>query len=465
MATAPRILIVDDEDHIRRILGLMLAKKGWETRAAASAEEALEQAATLAFDAVITDLRLPGMDGLELLGRLKALDSEQVVVVITAFSSVETALTAMKQGAYDYIAKPFKEDEILLVLEKALQTRRLMDENRRLKARIIESQGVAGFIGQSPAMKRVFEIITKVADNKSTVLITGESGTGKELAARSIHQAGPRRDEPFVAINCGAVPANLLESEFFGHVRGAFSGADRNKKGLFAEADGGTLFLDEVSELPLDMQVKVLRAIQEEEIRRLGESVTTRVDLRIIAAANKDLREETQAGRFRHDLYYRLNVISLALPPLRDRVEDIPLLAGHFLAEVVKKHGLEEKRLAPDALKALARQHWLGNVRALRNVIEQAVVMTEGPLIQLADLPFGVAAVGQGGGLVSIPEDRRDLKATLKEVIEQTERIMIGRMLDLHQGNRTRAAKALGLSRRALIQKVGAYGLGGKEED
>ena len=459
MTATPRILVVDDEKHIRKILSIMLSKKGYDVHTAESGDEALQITATTSFDAVITDIRMPGMDGLDLLARLKSQDPDAIVIVVTAFSSVETAITAMKNGAYDYISKPFKEDEIYLVLQKALERQRIIEENRQLKAQIRVNYDFSNFIGQSAAMKRVFDVIAKVADTKTTVLITGESGTGKELAARSIHMNSSRRDKPFVPINCGAVPANLLESEFFGHVKGAFSGADRHKKGLFAEADGGTLFLDEVSELPLDLQVKILRAIQEEEIRRLGEAVTTKVDLRIVAASNKDLIEEVKAGRFREDLYYRLNVIDLHLPPLRERRDDIPLLASHFLAQASEKHNLGEKRLAPQAVRSLAAQEWYGNVRALKNVIEQAVVMSDASTITADDLPFGAPSSNENLISIAIPENRSDLKNVIKEITEQAERVVIKRTLDQMEQNRTKAALALGISRRALISKIQMYNI------
>ena len=459
MSPPARILIVDDEEHIRKILTIMLSKKGYETLTAAGGREALEKVRASAFDAVITDMRMSGMDGLELLAALKDYDPDLIVVVVTAFSSVDNAIEAMRQGAYDYISKPFKEDEILMVLEKALERSRILAENRQLKAQIREKYDFSNFIGQSPSMRRVFDLIAKVAETKSTVLITGESGTGKELAARSIHGSSPRRDKPFVPINCGAIPANLLESELFGHAKGAFSGAERPKKGLFEEADGGTLFLDEVSELPLDMQVKILRAIQEEEIRRLGESLTRKVDLRVVAATNKDLLEEVKTGRFREDLYYRLNVFQLWLPPLRERIDDIPILAQHFLAQVADKHRLGDKKFSPEAVRVLDQQTWSGNVRALRNVIEQAAILSEGPTITSNDLPFSPAQPTAGGIVISIPDDRLDLKAALKEVTEQTERIIIEKTLHVHKNNRTRTAQALGISRRALINKIQAYGL------
>ena len=472
MNQPPNILIVDDEEHIRKIMCIMLGKHGYNCRAAASGEEALTLINQESFDAVFTDMKMPGIDGLELLARIKSDYPELVVVMVTAFASMDTAIQAMKAGAYDYVAKPFKEDEIVLILEKALERGRLLDENRLLKKQIKERFDLSVFLGQSPAMQKVFDIIAKVAETRATVLITGESGTGKELAARSIHQNGPRRERPFVPVNCGAIPPNLMESEFFGHVKGAFTGADQAKKGLIAESDGGTLFLDEVAELPLEMQVKLLRALQEEEVRRVGELSARKVDLRVVAATNKNLPEEVEAGRFREDLFYRLNVISLQMPPLRDRPEDIPMLAGHFLKQAVEKNGLEPKKLAPAAMRLLVEQKWAGNVRALRNAIEQGAVMSEGETISPEDFPFAApppaASVASwpahrppdGDGIsVYIPEEVVDLKAALKEVTETAEKIIIERVLKEHAGNRTHAAEALGLSRRALITKVQTYNL------
>ncbi len=472
MGKSPNILIVDDEEHIRKIMSIMLGKRGYRCRTAASGEEALAIMAAEDFDAVLTDMKMPGIDGLELLARIKAENPEQVVVGVTAFASLDTAISAMKAGAYDYLAKPFKEDEIVLVLEKALERGRLLDENRLLKRQIKDRYDLSVFLGDSTAMRKVFDLILKVAETKATVLITGESGTGKELAARSIHQNGPRRDRPFVPVNCGAIPPNLMESEFFGHVKGAFTGADQAKKGLIAEADGGTLFLDEVAELPLEMQVKLLRVLQEEEIRRVGELNTRKVDLRVVAATNKNLPEEIEAGRFREDLFYGLKDINLTMPPLRARHDDIPVLANLFLKQSVQKNGLSPKKLSPAAMRLLMEQKWVGNVRALRNAIEQGAVMSEGATITPDDFPFApVTALpatekvafsadpGPGGLYVHVPEGLVDLKAALKEVTEATERVIIGRVLKEHGGNRTHTAEALGLSRRALITKVQSYGL------
>ncbi|MDR1166770.1 MAG: sigma-54 dependent transcriptional regulator [Deltaproteobacteria bacterium] len=464
-AANPHILIVDDEEHIRKIMSIMLKKKGYACETAASGEEALGKFQEASFDAVITDLKMPGVDGLGLLSRLKELEPDIIVIVVTAFATMETAILAMKAGAYDYISKPFNEEEIVLVLEKALERARLVAENKLLKKQIAARLDGEVFLGESPAMRQVFDLIAKVADAKATVLITGESGTGKELAARSVHLNGPRRERPFVAVNCGAIPANLMESEFFGHAKGAFTGADRAKTGLIAEADGGTLFLDEVSELPLEMQVKFLRVLQEEEFRRVGENAPRKVDLRVVAATNKSLPQEVREGRFREDLYYRLNVIRLAMPPLRERREDIPALAAYFLSEAVAKNRLGPKKLSPSALKALCLQTFGGNVRALRNLLEQAAIMSDGELIGPADLFFGAAPAGAAapaGGddlLVRLPAAWIDLKSSLRAVTAEAEKEIISRALRDCQANRTKASALLGLSRRALITKIQAYGL------
>jgi DNA-binding NtrC family response regulator len=449
-------------------MSIMLGKRGYRCTTAAGGEEALKIAGREGADAVLTDLMMPGMDGLELLKRLKASDPDVAVVVVTAFATMETAIEAMKAGAYDYISKPFIEDEMAIVIEKALERRRLIDENRRLKKEIGERGDRGTFLGDSPAMRRVFGMIAKVAETKATVLITGESGTGKELAARSVHMNGPRRDRPFVAVNCGAIPANLMESEFFGHVRGAFTGAVGAKTGLVAEADGGTLFLDEVSEIPMELQSKFLRLLQEEEYRRVGDTQVRKADLRVIAATNKSLPQEIEEGRFREDVYFRLNVVRIEMPPLRDRREDIPMLARHFLDDAVKRNGLPPKKLTPAALQTLSEQSFAGNVRALRNILEQAAVMSDGEHIAPDDLFFGTqlpapppARDPASGGLpaVMLPPGMTDLKAAVKQVTAEAERVLISKALGSVSGNRTKAAKLLGVSRRALITKVQLYNL------
>ncbi|MBW2051264.1 MAG: sigma-54-dependent Fis family transcriptional regulator [Deltaproteobacteria bacterium] len=355
--------------------------------------------------------------------------------------------------------KSLNENYIRLDRENSGEPPGVTDKNRKYKSVDQRGYDFSNFIGSSASMKKVFEIIEKVAETKTTVLISGQSGTGKEMVARSIHSNSSRRREPFVAINCGAIPASLLESELFGHGRGAFSGANRIKKGLFEEAEKGTLFLDEVSELPLGLQVKILRAVQEKEIRRLGEGASRQVDLRIIAATNKSLDAEVKAGRFREDLFYRLNVIRLPLPSLRERIEDIPLLARHFLNQTVARNKLGPKQFSSDCMRALTNYHWPGNVRELINIIEQAAILSEGSIITTSDLPFGSTPIPENDIFVAIPEDRLDLKTTLKKVTALTEKILIKRILEQTGQNRTRAAKRLGISRRALITKLQNYNL------
>ena len=457
-ANKGHVLVVDDEQHVRRVLEVMLQRQGYGVETAGGGGEALEKFAADVFDVVILDLKMPDIDGITVLGRLRQLDPDQTVIMITAYASVDTALAAMKQGAFDYVGKPFKEDEILLVLEKAMERRRIIADNRRLRSEVASRYDFGNIIGAGPAMQKVFAVLRKVAGTMATVLISGESGTGKELVARAIHYNSPRGQRPFVAVNCAAIPATLIESELFGAAKGAYTGADRSRQGLFEEADGSSLFLDEIGELPLDVQAKLLRALQEGEIRRVGESAPRKVDIRVIAATNRDLAAEAQSGGFRQDLFYRLSVIPIHLPPLRQRPEDVPLLARHFLDKAAARHGLGQKRLDARALEILAAAELPGNVRELENIIEQAVVMSDGPLIGPDDLPASLTA--QAGGLrVSVPPDEFDLKKVLKLVCAQAEKQVIGRALEACQGNRTRASQMLGLSRRALITKIQDLGL------
>jgi len=365
----------------------------------------------------------------------------------------------MKSKHYGVNPKSSHKAEIHPNAHNSSERRDVLLENLKHKTPIQNNYDFSNFIGRSAPMQKVFEIIAKVAETNATVLISGQSGTGKELVARSVHFNSARRDKPFIAINCGAIPANLLESEFFGHNKGAFSGANRIKKGLFEEADKGTLFLDEVSELPLDLQVKLLRVLEEKEIRRLGEGITRQVNSRIIAATNKSLDVEVQAGRFRKDLFYRLNVVRISLPTLKERAEDITLLARHFLKRAVARHETGPKRFSSESLQLLTQYDWPGNVRELINAIEQAVILSEGQVIIPANLPIGAASVSEGDIFVSIPEGRLDLKTTLRKVIVLTEKILIKRILEQTGQNRTRAAKRLGISRRSLITKLQAYDL------
>jgi|Deesub1362A_J573_1020465.scaffolds.fasta_scaffold12299_1 two-component system response regulator AtoC len=453
-----RILVVDDEEHVRRVLSLMLAGEGYQVVTAAGGREALERFQDEVFDLVILDLRMPDLDGLEVLSRLRAAEPDQTVVMITAYASVDTALTAMKRGAFDYIGKPFKEEEILAVVAKALERARLVADNRRLRREVAERYHFGRIIGSSPAMERVFAVMRKVADTAATVLITGESGTGKELVARALHYNSRRREAPFVAVNCAAIPPSLIESELFGVAKGAYTGADRARRGLLEEAHGGTLFLDEVGELPTETQAKLLRALQEGEIKRVGETTTRQVDLRVISATNKDLAREVDQGRFREDLYYRLKVITLHLPPLRERREDIPLLAVHFLERACARHGLGPKRISPQAMELLTAAPWRGNVRELQNLMEQAALMSEGDTITPEDLP-GLNATQSGGIRLSIPPEEEDLKKVLKSIARMAEEQVIRRVLERTGGNRTQAAQRLGISRRALITKIKDLGL------
>ncbi len=448
-----RILVVDDEAHVRRVLGLMLERAGHQVTEAQDGASALARFSEDVFDLVFLDLRMPDLDGLEVLGRLRAENPDQTVVMITAYASVETALEAMKSGAFDYIGKPFKEEEILLVVDKALERTRMLADNRRLINEVTRAHDFSNIIGNSAPMRRVFDIIGKVADTKATVLITGESGTGKELVARAIHYNSRRGDRPLVAVNCAAIPATLMESELFGHVRGAFTGAEKTKAGLFEQADGSSLFLDEVGELPSEVQAKLLRALQDGEIKRVGDSTTRRVDIRIIAATNRDLAAAVKEGLFREDLYYRLNVIPIHLPPLCQRGEDIPLLAAHFLKQAAARHEMAEKRLSPAALQALTTAPYPGNVRELANIIEQALLMSDGQIIDRDDLPPAIAAMSGGIG-VTVPQQERDLKKVLKAVSRLAEEQVISRALQDTEGNRTKAAEVLGISRRALINKI-----------
>ncbi len=453
-----RILIVDDERHLRKVLAIMLTSAGYEAEEASSGEEGLKKIAERRFDAVISDIRMPGLDGLSLLARIKETEPDLPVIMITAFASVESAVEAMKAGASDYVSKPFNEEQILIVLDKVLERRRILAENRRLRREVSQRYDFSSIITASPAMAKVLDVIRKVAETKSTVLIQGESGTGKELLARAIHYNSPRKEAPFIAVNCGAIPATLMESEFFGHVKGAFTGAERAKEGLFAAADGGTLFLDEVGELPLELQVKLLRVLQEEEIRPVGDTKNRPVDVRLVAATNQDLEAMIAQKTFRDDLFYRLAVIRLLIPPLRERPEDVPLLANHFVAQLAAKHGRAGASLTDEALIHLTKLPWPGNVRELMNVIEQALLLSDGPRIGTAHLP--PLAARSGGELrVTVPRGVVNIKDALAEITAQAERTIIAQALEAEGGNRTRAAEAIGLSRRALINKIKEYGL------
>ena len=382
-----RVLVVDDEENIRLVLRTLLKKHGYDVEVADGGEAALAALEAFDPDVILTDVRMPRMGGLDLLGALKAKQHPATVIVMSAYGNVDLAIEAMKAGAYDYVSKPFKPDEIVLALRKAEERETLRRENRALKQQIQKENQFESILAKSPEMVAIFKTVTKIADYKTTVLITGESGTGKELVARAIHSSSSRKGSPFVAINCGAIPENLLESELFGHKKGAFTDANADRRGLFEEATGGTLFLDEIGELPLSLQVKLLRVLQEEHIRRLGDTKDVKVDVRIIAATHRDLTADVKAGRFREDLFYRIHVLSIHIPPLRSRREDVSLLIDHFVTRNNARLGTNIRGVSSEGRKLLLEYSWPGNVRELENTIERAMVLAESDVLQIGDLP------------------------------------------------------------------------------
>jgi two-component system response regulator AtoC len=452
-----RVLIVDDEENMRHMLQVMLQKAGYVALVAADGLEGLEQMAEKNFDFVLCDVRMPQMDGMTFLKKSRQMRSDQTVIMMSAYGTMDSALEAIKIGAYDYISKPFKQDEVLLTLKKAEERERLKKENVALQDRlnkIEQKYSFGNIIARSEAMAQVFDLVEKVAKHKTTVLITGESGTGKDLIAKTIHSNGNRVSVPMVSINCGGIPENLLESELFGYKRGAFTDAVKDKPGLFEEADGGTIFLDEIGELPLPLQVKLLRVLQEEEISPLGATTSKKIDVRIIAATSKDLQQEVDAGRFREDLFYRINVMKIHLPPLRERRGDIPLLVGYFIHLFNRKLEKEIEGLSSQAMPILMAYSWPGNVRELENVIERAVLLGKGRWITPDDLPQSITSVQPSPSSIS-PEHTLSIKKASKTL----ERDLIRRALELTEGNRSKAAKILEISRPILISKIKEYGL------
>jgi two-component system response regulator AtoC len=455
MTTGLHVLVVDDEEDIRHMLELLLHKEGFEVTTAADGKEALSVLRSDDHplpDITLTDIRLPNLDGFELLDRIEAHDIDTTVIVMTAFGSREMAVDAIKQGAYDYIDKPFNNDEIILTLLKAKERLDLERENRQLRQQA--GLDAPDIVGESDALQDVLETARKVAGYDSTVLITGESGTGKELVARAIHRHSPRADESWVAVNCGAIPGDLLESELFGHTQGAFTDASQDKQGLFQQADGGTLFLDEIAELPTNLQVKLLRALQEGEVRPVGANEPVSVDVRVLAASLHDLESRVDAGDFREDLYYRLNVIQLHLPPLRERPEDIPALAEHFIAKFNDTLDVGLERIEPDAMDAMLSYTWPGNVRELENTIERAAVLADGDTVELDALPDPVQQAEET--LQSVIDDD-DL--SIKRATARLEETLIRRALERTDGNRTHAADLLDISHRTLLYKLKDYDL------
>ena len=455
MVERDRILVIDDEKNMRHMLAVLLKKEGYEVATAGDGKEGLDLAGGTYFDVILCDLKMPVMDGMAFLEKFQEMRLESTVIVMSAYGTLDTAIEAMKRGAYDYVSKPFKADEILLTLRKAEERERLRRENRRLQQSIQERYSFANMIGRSPAMQEIFATIGKVTEYKTTVLITGESGTGKELIARAIHYHSPRAENPLVTVNCGAIPESLLESELFGHRKGAFTDAIRDKRGLFEEAHGGSIFLDEIGELPRSLQVKLLRVLQEEEIKRLGDTRPIKIDVRVLAATTKDLASEVKAGRFRDDLFYRINVLQVTVPPLRERAGDIGLLIQHFVDKTAKRLGLQVNQVNPAVLRALQRYSWPGNVRELENVIERSMVMAGGRTIELEDLPPALLeAQAQASPL--LPDDGT---LSIKEASRRLERELIRRALEKTGGNRTQAARLLEISHPALLYKIKEYGL------
>ncbi|WP_437514441.1 sigma-54-dependent transcriptional regulator [Sorangium sp. So ce1099] len=447
-----RVLVVDDEENLRLVVRTFLKRDGYEVEAVSSGEEALAMVEKFGPDVILTDVRMPRMGGLDLLATLKAKGNEATVIVMSAYGNVDLAIEAMKAGAYDYIQKPFKAEEVLLTLRKAEEREALRRENRALRQEIRRENFFEEILAKSPPMQAIFKTIAKVAEYKTTALITGESGVGKELVARAIHRRSSRRGGPFVAVNCGAIPESLLESELFGYKRGAFTDAMNDRAGLFEQANHGTLLLDEIGELPLSLQVKLLRVLQEETIRRLGDNRDIKVDVRILAATHRDLSAETQAGRFREDLFYRINVLPIAIPPLRERREDIPILLDHFLARNNARFGMNIRGFEPEARRLLLEYRWPGNVRELENTVERAMVLCEGERIGEADLPERIREARD-----PIQMQLTSGELSIKKTSRVIEEILIRRALQKTKGNRTKAAEVLEISHRALLYKIKDY--------
>jgi len=453
---AETILVVDDDQDMRALLCDELQERGYRIAAASDGREALKKLGEEDCAVVLTDLRMRGMQGLELLNEVKRDYPGTNVIIMTAFGSVESAIDAMKHGAYDYVTKPIKNEEMALVMEKAVRDARLRREVQQLRRAVREEFSFHHILGKSKPMREVFDLIRRVADSQTNVLITGESGTGKELAAKAIHFNSDRRGGPFVPVNCAAIPEALLESELFGHMKGAFTDAKGDKRGLFEEANGGTLFLDEISELPVMLQAKLLRAIQEKEIRRVGSTRAVAVDVRIIAATNLSLTDEVKAKRFREDLYYRLNVIEIRMPPLRERREDIPALVEHFMQINMEEQGLRPRKFTPEALEVLARHDWPGNVRELRNLVERVVIMARGADIQATD----VAPLVRQSGEIHPPQVPSAFDyASLKDARAAFEREYIGRKLREHNWNVSKTADDLKVERSHLHRKIKTLGI------
>ena len=443
------ILVVEDEELMRSILRQLLEEENFRVLTADSAENALEIFSTNDVDATLTDIKMSGMDGLELLDQIKTIDEEAIVIIMTAYSSVDSAIAALRKGAYDYVTKPFVNEDLLQTVKNAVRTKELFKENRVLRRELDKKYSFSEIIGTSEALQKVFRIVEKVTDTNASVLIQGESGTGKELFARSIHFNSSRRTKPFLAINCGALPESLLESELFGHTKGAFTGATSDKKGLFRSADNGTILLDEIGEMPQNLQVKLLRALQEHEVTPVGSSSAIKFDARIIAATNKNLEQEVAENRFREDLFYRLNVIEINLPPLRKRREDIPLLVKYFVSKISREQNSEEKPISKEAMSAFLNYDWQGNVRELQNAIERAYILSDGE-IKKENLPAKIINQTENALEMRDPEG-------LRPTLEEMERRYILEILESAGQDKTDAAEILGIDLSTLYRKLKRY--------
>ncbi|HPX61873.1 MAG TPA: sigma-54 dependent transcriptional regulator [Deltaproteobacteria bacterium] len=454
-----RILVVDDELSMREFLSILLECEGYHAVVAASAAEALTELDRGDFDLVISDVQMPGLNGIDLLSRVKAQSPETAVLMMTAFSAAEQAVEAMRLGAYDYIGKPFKNDEIKLLVRNALEKSSLKRENRMLRQVVEQRDSFCGIVGNSPQMKEIFSLIQKVAPSPTSVLIQGESGTGKELVARAIHSNSPRAAKPFVAVNCGAIPETLIESELFGHKKGAFTGAVADRAGLFEQADGGTLFLDEIGELPSAMQTKLLRVLQEKEFRRVGGTQVQKCDARILTASNRDLQGQVRDGAFREDLYYRINVVQICIPPLRERVEDIPALIECCCRKYAQPGRLPA--VAPDAMKILLNYTYPGNIRELENIVERSLIMNP-DCIESANLPSlsGQAPMGLQAGSIHIPSEG----IRLENMLEELEKGYLFKALEMTGGAKKKAADLLGMSFRSFRYRLAKFGVDDGEE-
>jgi two-component system response regulator PilR (NtrC family) len=461
MTAKIRVLVVDDERSMQEFLEIFLRSEGYAVETAGDVDSARIQLENGDFDVLITDIQMPGGSGIDLLHAAREMSPETVVIMITAYASTETAIAAMKDGAYDYVTKPFKVDELRIILQKAVEKKVLSSENKRLKSELRVQTRDRSIVGSSLPMQRVYELVLQVASTRANVLITGESGTGKEMVARAIHADGDRSDRAFVALNCAAIPENLLESELFGHVKGAFTGAVQNKAGLFELADGGTLFLDEIGELTLPVQVKLLRAIQEKTFRRVGGTSDGHVDVRIVAATNRRLEDEVVAGRFREDLYYRVNVIEIALPPLRERIDDVPLLVQHFVEKYSREIGKPIEGFSDEAMSRLLEYPFPGNVRELENVVERAVALVRGTEIGVESLPPGLLNPSAPSKSTQIPPEGIDLEV----VVNDFERTLLAEALRASGGIKKRAASLVGVSFRSFRYRLEKLGLESSDSD